>query len=801
MITEDSLRKSEVIDFMFCFRTGYGTMFPVRLFVKGWNVAMDKYLLERDGQLDFYKVFLPRVNPALDIEDILADNNDGVLNGNLLEFKLHVIDLNAVLFQCIKYLSVLRVKGKPVPANILIIDVNASTLWLYRSAPYLADIEKLYSGGASRNNSGFIGGDAETILHYDKPLDVENIVSLLKEKNFTKIHIDENCIVGWATSFYKAVPTARKEDFLGDDTGKHKTIGEIRKPVHFEEYIYPYIGQTNVKFNYLMDKLNDTLQKKNLGAFYTHKLYAEKSLELVRAAIARVPAGNDYIILDRCAGTGNLEAGLTDDELSHCIVSTVEYYEYKVLQELLGAKVRHIIPPIETAETFNAGLVTGADALSREYMDNPVIKQYIDNPACTIILFENPPYAETTSVEHQKKGVGAKSSSWKQSYVVAEMKKKVKGTASNDLGNAFIWSGFEYYLRQPTDSYIVYSPVKYWKAQHMINKRFLDGFAFNRRHFHTNIDACIMVALWSNEDATIEKFDLHGFDIDNDKLIPYAKNIPIKRIHSGYSKVYYDKRTFTDDEHTGILLAHNGLEASDTIKRRLIPVINSNVIGYMVVDGANFDNPDLHSCLLSAGIFNGNGFFLRSDNYLEKLPMFCASRYITYNRAWTERARIMKSADGADRFSADVVSGKLSQFLLKCLLFTCTEIQCHMRTFTGSDGRFYRNELCLDGTNGETIALRDIKGLAFGKNENDVLRQWETVLQWAKKTEYYNPALTYGVYQIYAELDTSHIDETTGDTIWDNVELHTALAGLKTLVKDYYNSEIVPVLFEYEFLK
>ena len=84
---------------------------------------MDKYILERDGQLDFYKVFLPRVNPALDIDEILADNNDGVINGNLLEFKLHVTDLNAVLFQCIKYLSALRVKGKPVPANILIIDV------------------------------------------------------------------------------------------------------------------------------------------------------------------------------------------------------------------------------------------------------------------------------------------------------------------------------------------------------------------------------------------------------------------------------------------------------------------------------------------------------------------------------------------------------------------------------------------------------------------------------------------------------------------------------------------------------
>lgn len=310
-----------------------------------------------------------------------------------------------------------------------------------------------------------------------------------------------------------------------------------------------------------------------------------------------------------------------------------------------------------------------------------------------------------------------------------------------------------------------------------------------------------MVALWSNEDKALENIYLEGYDIENGVLVRCEKPIPVRRIHTGYSKLYYDKRSLPDDVHSGILLAHNGLEAPDSVKKRLIPTLNDNIIGYMVVDGANFDNPDLHSCLLSAGIFNGNGFFVRKDNYLEKLPMFCASRYITYNRAWTERARIMKSADGADRFAKDVASGKLNQFLLKCLLFTCVEMQNHMRTFTGSDGRFYRNELCLDGTNGETIALRDIKELFISEKEKAILQQWEAVMQWAKKADNYNPALTYGVYQIFAELDTSHVDETTGNTVWDHVELHTALAGLKILAKEYYNSEIVPVLFEYDFLK
>lgn len=41
---------------------------------------------EREGQIEFFKTFLPLVDPNLSLEDILADDNDGVLNGNLLEF-------------------------------------------------------------------------------------------------------------------------------------------------------------------------------------------------------------------------------------------------------------------------------------------------------------------------------------------------------------------------------------------------------------------------------------------------------------------------------------------------------------------------------------------------------------------------------------------------------------------------------------------------------------------------------------------------------------------------------------------
>lgn len=760
---------------------------------------MKKYTLELDGQRDFYQTYLPRVDKTLSLEQIITDNTDGVLNGNLLEFKLNINDLNSVLFQSIKYLSSMRIKGKSIPANILLISLNTNKAYQFYSQDYLPFIEKVYTLGASKENNGFQGSAPITTFDLNEEIERENFIKILKSNNYTKINLDENCIVGWGERFYRENPMAKKSDFIGEEGGKVNIIGEIRKPNKLKKFIEPYEGEDNIKFRYLMDKLNDNLTQKNLGAFYTHKLYAQKSLELVREAIKRVPEGNDYVIIDRCAGTGNLEQFMTDDELSHTIVSTVEYYEYKVLFELLGDKVRHIIPPTEESDTFNAGLVRGADALSEEYINSKLIKQYINNPKCTIILFENPPYAETTSIEHQKQKAGKKSSIWKNSFVVQEMKKEVKGTASNDLGNAFIWSAFKYYLRQPTDSYIVYSPVKYWKAQHLISKKFLNGFAFNRRHFHTNIDACIMVALWSNEDdLKTTSFDLQAFNIDKEQ-IKNEGNIKIERIFNSYSEKYFDTRKFIDDENS-VLCELNGKEISSGKKIRIKPLFNENILGYMAVYSSGFDNPDLHSSLLIAGRYDGNGFFLRNDNFMEKLPMFAASRYITYNRFWTERARIMKSADGADSYLQAVKNGKIFTMLQKILLFTCLETQNHMRTFTGSDGRFYRNQLCLDCSNGNTLAKEKLANFIPNEQEQQLLKQWDLVLENAKKTANYDRTLTYGVYQIIDELNTSHKDEKN-KTAYDYPELNGHLNTLKQLVKKYYLDEIVPFLFEYEFLK
>lgn len=772
---------------------------------------MSNFANEKQGQDQFYLQYLPMVDNTLTQAQILNDYTDGVVNGNILEFKLLISDLNKVLLQAIKYLSVMRIKGKPVPKNILLVSLNDDKCYVYDSSNYLLDIERVYVGGASKNNQSFVGKSPLQTIDMTSQIGETQIITLLKQNDYTKINIDVNCIVGWAEHFYKSRPNARKEDFIGDASGLHTTIGEIRKPTVFKDYIHPYKGTDNVAFGYLMDRLNERLQKKNLGSFYTHELYAEKSIELLRKAIKRVPKGNDYIILDRCAGTGNLELHLTDEELEHTIVSTLEYYEYRVLVEKLGPKVRHIIPPVETQDTFNQGLVLGADALTEEYVENQIIKQYVENARCTIILFENPPYAETTSLEHQKAGKSKASALWKQSYVFKEMKKKVNGPALNDIGNVFIWSAFKYYLRQDTDSYIVYSPVKYWKAQKLIRKKFMGGFAFNRKYFHTDINACVSCIYWSNEDdPTIDNFELEAHNIKvvkqkNKKveLIDAEGNIGVKQITESFSKRYYDKRPMTAVSD-GIVVGLDGRERQNK-SSKLKPLYSCDMAGYMVAHASGFDHPDAKSSLLVACRYDEHGFYLHKDNYLEKLPMFAASRYITYNRYWTERARIMKSADGYLKYNSDVASGKCTPFLLKCLLFTVLEPQNHCREFVGSDGRTYRNMFTFDTTNGPTLASTDLKKMKMNSAEKVLVSLWNDVISEAKKTNGYDSRWNYGVYQISDELDTytEMQNPKTGkkQKIYNYTQLHTNIVTLKQKVKEYYLKEIVPTLFEYEFLK
>lgn len=180
--------------------------------------------------------------------------------------------------------------------------------------------------------------------------------------------------------------------------------------------------------------------------------------------------------------------------------------------------------------------------------------------------------------------------------------------------------------------------------------------------------------------------------------------------------------------------------------------------------------------------------------------MFAASRYVTYNRNWTERARIMKSADGYVAFENDIKNHKCDEFLYKCLIFTVLETQNHCREFIGSDGRVYRNQFTLDTTNGNTLAAIDLAKMGMNADESVMVDLWNSILTEAKKTKEYDKRWNYGLYQIINELDTTY-EDANGRNQYNYTQLHTYITTLKQKVKEYYRNEIVPGLFKYEFLK
>lgn len=810
---------------------------------------------ERDGQIEFFD----DLKISTDVE--LTNNTDGVYKGTLFEFKLSISDINKVLFQAIKYLSHMRIKGEPIPAQILLVGLNQEVAYLFNSGDYLDDIEKVYAGAASKNNQGFSARTEPEKIDFSKITGLARLTEVLEVNKYTKVHIDVFDVAGWAERFYTENPAA----------SKIKLFDELRKPDYFKNYILPPDKASEYSWNgdeadfkYIMDLLNDKQHKKELGAFYTPAPYCLKATELVRRAIAQIPKSHDYIILDRTAGTGNLEEFLTDknvddialgelevyvgksfkkdyiasvadgidlvlaktslaineitlgdltnyettikirehifdNELAHTIVNTYELKEWIVLNERLGNKVKLVIPP--EADPTNA-LVNGGDALSDHFVLGSNVgrmfisdeykaiidelNDYVANEKTNIILYENPPFRDESSNSHMRGGAS-------NSFIKSEMKKIIRGSAVNDLSNQFIWSGWQYYLRKPNDFFVLFSPIKYWKSNHLSDRRFVEGYIFNRLHFHVNTPSAIACILWQNQQETREALPLSVWDIEQDRdgkkvAVDCKKTMNVKRVYSHLSK-FYDKRIVASDKTDGVACSLNGKEYNQE-SVRVTKRFNKNILGYLVTQQFGFENPRLATNLTRCAIYNGNGFFLRDDNFIEKLPLFAAGK-MPIEKTWWLNGTIFKTFDGGDAFTND------EEFLKSCFIFTGLSYYNKCRSFDGSDDRFYKNELCFDA---DTLASSKLEEFKLTSEEHELLAAFAKVLREAKTTENYNPKFAYGTYQIDQELNTRYKDENDAWR-YDHPELNGDINSLKTKLASYYETVVQPKLFQYELLK
>jgi hypothetical protein len=767
------------------------------------TLSSTRYVDEADGQEYFVEQF------GIDRDAVLGHFTDGVHNGNILEFKLAISGLNQVLFQAVKYCSKLRLDGRGVPRNILLVDLNAATVYRYDAADYYDEIHQTYTSAASRDNRGFRTHSDPTIIKDCFGTGAQQVVALLAQSEFVPVMVTEDCVVPWAERFYREVRGSDKAAFLNSDPRKGP-LGELRDPRHFKGLIKPYAGENYQAFSHILDRLNDKLKKIELGAFYTPRPYALLAHRLLEKAIARVPEGNDFVIIDRCAGSGNLLYQLSDELLSHVIVNTFEQFEYQELAREFGQRVRAVIPPTFAAGDPKYGMLLNGDALSDRFVlgvEDPdgvrvpnVIQQFVDDPRCTIILMENPPYAEVAGIEAQKSS-GRDSFGWKDSYVKREMTRALTGTGgtkpANELSNLFIWSAFRYYLREPTDSYIVFSPFKY-KQHRLIDKKFLDGYLVNRKHFHAGKDAGVTIVLWSNEDETRTEFPLQMFDIDksgelvagaNHRDAP-ASSLVVVRTANTLLSTLYDGRSFPDDE-PGIACEKNGTETQR--KTSLKPIYNDNIVGYLVAQSFSFENADLMTQLTRCAPYNGHGTFLRRDQFLKLLPLFAVGRFPSEGRFWI-RGVVNRCTDGGDGFMDDL------DFLKSCLIYTSLAYHNKCRSFTGSDGRIYRNELCFDGN---TAAAEELANFTLTGGEVALMEQWHKALNLATRTRAYDPTKTYGPYQIDVDLNERHRVLVGGkpSISYDYPQLNGELKTLKHMLADYYGEAITPKLWEHQLLK
>lgn len=476
-----------------------------------------------------------------------------------------------------------------------------------------------------------------------------------------------------------------------------------------------------------------------------------------------------------------------EELISHCVVSTYEYYEYKVLNERIGGDVRDVIPPTEADVRYDNGKVSNADALSEDFINNPIIRQYIDDPKCAVILYENPPYRDMVAdnIENTVKKI-------KGSYVFEQMKKELSSlpnsniSTARDLTNQFIWSAQKYYMRQKMDAYILFSPIKYWKTLGLADLHFEQGYLFNRKHFHATASA-ISCILWTNVFENNESLSFQALDIVDDELKDCG-TICVKKAVETFLPLF-DKRTFSTDTDTNVYCESSGEEINGR-KVSGRSLFNTNIIGYLRPDSFSFGPK--HIYLLRQMYYGSRGFYLRTDTYLSKLPLFVAKQIPLDN--WYEKEVYATSSDGGEAYAKD------KDFLKSCLIYTCLSYYNKCLSFDGSDGRHYRNELCFDG---KTIATADLDKMELDDDEKMLMDVWNSILTEANKTGKCQQNNTYGVYQITKEINTFHKEGSGKNqkTVYDYPTLNGELNTLKALLKEYYKSHITDKMFQYQLLK
>ena len=653
--------------------------------------------------------------------------------GSLIEFKVVSKSNSDVFNQMKRYIRAYNARGLSLPKYGVYI-VTESQKYTVFNLEYESYCE-----------------DAVICSNLDLVVDLErrasNADSWINNTETQKGWIDENSIVAYNDIYFSSRGKSRKK--------KDDFIAELANPtiLNIKPYEWQPDGDMERK---LLDCLGSEELKKRLGAFFTPEYAARQSTNYVRNIIRNLSEDEDYVIVDRCAGGGALEQFFTEEELSHCILSTMVFAEKTTLKGLYEGKVKAILPLDET--TDSEGCMPSGDALSEEFNDGlstvlEICRRETESRGKKLVVIglENPPYKTAGSEAIRGNGREVKSSS--DNFITEKMKEsgKLKNRALVDFANKFIWSGFEYFF----DYYVVYAPIKYWKNQNVVDKKFLEGSIANRADFHAT-EGGISIISWKNEDTVNEYITLQA-RVGNE-----IKDVIINKLHQTPDTLFtYKKQDDGEDIWYELTSGTPDFKHGYIGNQRNIAHQKSGIGGFINVDDPNFKNI---------------------------LPLFVANCYTC--KDFTEKEIIMKSGDKGTLYQED------REFLEDCFLWCCLTD----RNKCISD-RTRQNEMALEQNSKADQIVDRTKD-----HRMKLICEWRNVITQAKACEEYNPNYKYGLAQIISDIDIN-IDTAMTDKNGKflqkkkNQGLDDAIISLKAELKKFYSNYLEPKLFEYELLK
>lgn len=406
---------------------------------------------------------------------------------------------------------------------------------------------------------------------------------------------------------------------------------------------------SDYNFRQVADRLLDMESRRHKGDFYTPHSHAVLGWNYIkRLANITTFDSDDIFITDNCAGSGNLINGLENENCyKRCCATTYREDDVnycKTFGGIIAYKMDYLNDYIDENGKF-----TG-EAIPEE------MRKIMNDPTKTLILIDNPPYANASNkkncgLEARKKTSG---DSTKESVADTKIRRMMKNEGVD--GHEQLYVQFLYrFVREIADQskckvYLgLYSPIKFLNGvkylkfrKNVFHKKYLGGFMFENTAFHgtTSGDTYpVLFSVWdlkkdiplSEQDIVADVYDENLSIIGSHKIIVTTNKNEMLKSTIGYKTAKQNK--------------------SDTI---LIPTICSGFkIGKKVKEvssdhlfGMNVEHyPDNRNVSYNvSGMHNGHvGFSVTPKSFERACVVYAANK--SYDPTWVEMNDVYRAYD------------------------------------------------------------------------------------------------------------------------------------------------------------